>query len=57
MKAVTSFSQDGYKLYGKKFLETYVEHHDVPIVVYHENEQPEGAEKKETPLDHCDRAG
>lgn len=36
MKCVTSFSEEGYELYGKRFLETYVEHFDVPLVVYTE---------------------
>jgi hypothetical protein len=33
-RAVTSFSKDGYELYGKRMLETFVEHHDMPIDVY-----------------------
>ena len=41
MKVVTSFSDDGYEQYGRRFLETYVEHHDVPIVVYYEGLLPE----------------
>lgn len=38
MKYVTSFSKDGYDLYGKKFLETFIEHHKDPIVVYVESD-------------------
>jgi len=34
MKCVTSFSPKGYEKVGKRFLETYTEHHDVPIDVY-----------------------
>ncbi len=37
----TSFSPWGYKAYGKKFLESFVEHCDLPIFVYHENEEPD----------------
>jgi len=37
MKCVTSFSAEGYEKYGKRFLETYVEHHDIPIDVYIED--------------------
>lgn len=35
---VTSFSDDGYRLYGKKFLESYKENCDIPLVVYTENQ-------------------
>lgn len=38
MKCVTSFSADGYEKYGRRFLETYTEHHDTPIVVYTEED-------------------
>lgn len=34
MKCVTSFGPEGFELYGKRFLETYVEHVRVPIDVY-----------------------
>jgi hypothetical protein len=40
MRCVTSFSADGYKQYGKRFLETYVEHVGLPIDVYYE-ERPD----------------
>lgn len=39
IKFVTSFSQEGYKLYGKKFLESYVKHVDAPIMVYFETRE------------------
>lgn len=38
--SITTFSPQGYKLYGKRFLETYVKHWDVPIWVYYEGENP-----------------
>jgi len=42
MRCVTSFSADGYSLYGKRMLETYCEHNDVPISVYIETpEEPD----------------
>lgn len=41
MICVTSFSPDGYELYGRKFLETYVENWPCPIVVYYEREIPD----------------
>lgn len=41
MRFVTSFGQSGYKLYGKRFLETYVEHVGKPIDVYIEGEAPD----------------
>lgn len=37
---VTTFSPQGYELYGKRFLESYVEHWDVPIWVYYEGVSP-----------------
>jgi hypothetical protein len=37
LKYVTSFSAAGYKLYGRKFLETFVEHHQDVIWVYAED--------------------
>lgn len=40
MRCVTSFGEEGYKLYGKRFLETYVEHVGVPIDVYIEGQEP-----------------
>lgn len=36
----TSFSPWGYKTYGRKFLKTFLKHCDIPIFVYHENNQP-----------------
>lgn len=41
MRCVTSFGPDGYGLYGKRFLETYVEYVGVPIEVYYEGERPD----------------
>ena len=37
---VTSFSQDGYKLYGEKFLLSFLAHFDEPITVYYEELKP-----------------
>ena len=36
IKFVTSFSQEGYKLYGRAFLESFVKHVDAEILVYYE---------------------
>lgn len=41
MKAVTSFSREGYEAYGRRFLETYVENWEIPIHVYYEGEKPD----------------
>lgn len=37
---VTSFSQDGYKLYGEKFLLSFLAHFNEPITVYYEEVPP-----------------
>ena len=37
---VTSFSQDGYNLYGEKFLLSFLAHSDEPITVYYEQTPP-----------------
>lgn len=37
---VTSFSEEGYELCGKRMLETFTENVDAPIVVYYETETP-----------------
>lgn len=37
---VTSFSQDGYTQYGRAFLESYVAHCNIPIIVYCEGLPP-----------------
>jgi len=41
MKIITSFSEEGYARYGRRFLESYVTHWPVPIIVYHEGEPPD----------------
>ena len=38
---VTSFSQDGYKIYGEKFLLSFLAHSDELITVYYEQTQPD----------------
>jgi hypothetical protein len=40
MRFVTSFGPEGWRVYGRRFLESYVEHVDKPIDVYVE-EQPD----------------
>lgn len=40
MIAITSFSQKGYETYGRKFLESAVNHFPGPIIVYYE-EKPD----------------
>jgi len=37
---VTSFASDGFKLYGEKFLLSYLAHVDEPIMVYYEQNIP-----------------
>jgi len=39
MRLVTSFHDQGYDLYGKKFLESFIEHFDIPLTVYYEIER------------------
>lgn len=41
MKFLTSFSTEGYKLYGKHFLESWFSYSNLPITVYYENEKPD----------------
>lgn len=36
MQVVTSFSEEGFALYGAKFLESYHEHVDAPLTIYTE---------------------
>ncbi len=38
MRCVTSFVKEGYRLYGPRFLETYIEHVGVPLEIYIEEE-------------------
>ena len=38
---VTSFSEEGYDLYGKKFIDGFVKHNpDIKLLVYYETERP-----------------
>lgn len=37
----TSFSPQGYELYGKRFLEGFLRYSNFPIYVYHENSEPD----------------
>ena len=39
IKFLTSFSEDGYKQYGRNFLERFVKHVDATIMVYYETEK------------------
>ena len=39
MRCVTSFGPEGFDLYGKRFLETYVEHVGLPLDVYIETDE------------------
>lgn len=41
MKIISSFGEDGYALYGKKFLESYVAHNHLPVTIYYENIKPD----------------
>lgn len=36
--AVTTFSQKGWKTYGKRFVESFLKHWDIPLFVYAENQ-------------------
>jgi len=38
VRYVSSFGPAGYELYGKRFLETFTEHHSAPITVYVEDD-------------------
>lgn len=40
MRVITSFSLAGHGFYGKRFLETYHRHWNLPLVVYSEDELP-----------------
>lgn len=40
IECVTTFSQKGYKKYGKRFLDTYRKHWRVPLNVYYEGDRP-----------------
>lgn len=42
IKVVTSFSPDGYKLYGKRMMETFIKHwpDDIELHVYYEGKKP-----------------
>lgn len=40
MRAITSFSPSGYRLYGKRMLESYIKYVDIPLTVYYENIKP-----------------
>lgn len=43
---MTSFGPDGYKKYGEKFIKSYLDHTDIPLVVYVEKDDkyPKGPE-------------
>ena len=47
---VTSFSPEGYDLYGKRFVETFLEHwpEDVILHVHHEGHGPEASDRVRT---------
>lgn len=36
----TSFSPDGFRQYGRRFIETFIEHWNIPLVVFHEEDEP-----------------
>jgi hypothetical protein len=38
---VSSFSEEGYELYGKRFLESFTKHWDWPLTIYYEDVQPD----------------
>lgn len=37
--AVTSFSPRGWEVYGKKFVDSFLQHWDIPLLCYHESQQ------------------
>ena len=49
MRVITSFGPEGYREYGKKFLETYLEFCDLPLTVYVEEDglYPAGPEYRD----------
>jgi hypothetical protein len=46
MRAITSFGPNGYKVYGKAMLEGWVEHSNIPLIAYVEEDAdyPDGVE-------------
>ena len=36
--AVTTFSQEGWKVYGKRFVDSFLQHWDIPLFVYSESQ-------------------
>lgn len=40
LKVISSFGPEGYELYGRKFLESYIKHWETPITVYVEDRGP-----------------
>ncbi len=46
MIAVTTFSKEGYKTYGRNMLESFVKHWPCDIVVYYEDEMPDFEHEK-----------
>ena len=46
MKAITTFSDKGYEQYGRRCLETFVEHWPCDIIVFYENDEPDFKHEK-----------
>jgi len=40
MRAITTFSPEGYKVYGEDFLNTFIKHWPIPLTVYFEELPP-----------------
>jgi len=39
--AVTSFAPGGYALYGHRFVESFLRHWEIPLVVFYERQRPD----------------
>ena len=52
--ACTSFSPEGYKVYGKRFLESFLRHWPIEIVVFYEDQKPDLDNDRILYLNLCD---
>lgn len=46
MKAITSFSDAGYELYGRDFLDSWRQHASIPLTIYNEGNEYPGFENR-----------
>jgi len=50
--AVTSFSEEGFDIYGRTFLKSWLAHADIPIRVYIETDQPSKKHPKDKRIEY-----